>query len=364
MYSYTIKKAWAHMEKTAVTQKFIANAAGVSQKTVSLFLKGDRRISEKTREKLLRVMKDHRYLPNMSAISMKEGHFRRIACVILGNQAPLSPHFTGYINGATEALSERGYSLILESFKLDWPEEQFTRPPAFFKSLSVDGVIGIPGGNVPEPVDQLIREMGVPTVWLNRKSSKPDILCFRFDEAKGAAALTKHLIEKGKRRIAWFGPRQSEWEFPTHYSHEDRLASVEATLRESGLALHSKSIQKEGWNLSASATQAFEGESLPDALICYDFRFYNAAYHVAAAKGLAERAVELVHFASDWEHVPFIQDFQTYVHIPEFQMGRLGAQCLCAWIDGKELGNVPSVLEGALHVGKTVDEDIEAGRSS
>ena len=102
----------------AVTQKFIAEQAGVTPKTVSLFMQNSPLVAEKTRAKIRAVMEQHSYFPNYAAMSVRKKQFKRIAFIYTPDfkdpetRSP-APHFIAYINGAALELAKYGYSLFL-----------------------------------------------------------------------------------------------------------------------------------------------------------------------------------------------------------------------------------------------------------
>ena len=344
-----------------VTQKFLANAAGVSQKTVSLFLKGDPHIAGSTRAKLELLCKEHKYFPNMAARSIKNRCFKRIACV-LSNVSGRSPHFMAYIRAAALELESQGYSLVIEPFQLDYEGNEVIRGSDFFRTLSVDGAIGLPGNNVPSMVDKTLKDMGVPVVWLNRRSSDPELFCINFEEREASSLLASHLLEKGRRRIAWFGPPGSFSEKPTHYSFGDRLNSVEETLLSNGVPMFRKIYSTYGGNITAAAFELFQGESIPDAVVCYNMSFYNCASHVASYLGVKYGDVDIVAYASEWEFAPAVCDFRTVVLLPEEELAIKGARFICELIGGRTDLDLLRPIPAIFHAGKPIQEDIKIGR--
>ena len=98
-----------------VNQKFIAERAGVSQKTVSLYFREPGKIAERTRNRIGTVVRQYHYLPNLAARSIRSRKFNRIACVVMqyGDRSKvIHPHLMAYLNGAASELSAAGYSLL------------------------------------------------------------------------------------------------------------------------------------------------------------------------------------------------------------------------------------------------------------
>ena len=342
-----------------VTQKFLANAAGVSQKTVSLFLKGDSHISKGTKAKLERLCGEYKYFPNIAARSMRDRSFKRIACV-LSHVGCEAPHFMSYIRSAALELETYGYSMVIEPFQLDDEGDEVICGSEFFRTLSVDGAIGISGSSVPAQIDQALREMGVPAVWLNRYAS--GVPCMTFDETGAIERLIEHLLSRGRRRIAWFGPPSSVVSNPTHYSFADRLRAVGAALKSHGFELFRTTASTIGGNITAAAFELFDGDLRPDAIVCYNRDFYDCAFHVASHLGLASRGLDIASFASSWEFSPGLSDFRTFVLLPEREMAERGARFICERIAGRDAEGLLEPIAATLHIGKSINEDIQIGR--
>lgn len=344
----------------AVTQKFIAQQAGVSQKTVSLYFQGSPRVADHTREKLRGITERYGYFPNLAARSIKTRRFKRIACAVIqfvtDRNCELQlrhPQLLAYINGAALEMARHGYSLVLEPLLLNNLTQEFITDPELFKSLSVDGIIGLPGSWVPELIDQSINSMGLPAVWLNRNPSTDParkVACMNIDEEAGAAQLTDYLVARGHRKIAWFGPGIATGE-KYHYSARNRYHTFKSALLKHGLEVFREEFPLVGESLIPAAQRLLEGE-LPDAVVCSHFTYKNAATFAAMARGLVTpRNVELVHFASSWEFNPDTYDCQSFVLLPEMQIGQMGARYLYSCLQGKPDLAMLTPLSGVLHIG-------------
>lgn len=68
--------------ETGLTSKDIAKIAGVSQSTVSRVLTNDPRVRAETRERVLRVLAEKKYEPNLAARMMRTGHTGVVGVVI------------------------------------------------------------------------------------------------------------------------------------------------------------------------------------------------------------------------------------------------------------------------------------------
>lgn len=334
-----------------VNQKFIAEKAGVSQKTVSLYFKENTLIGRKSREKIEAVVKRHNYFPNAAARSIKSNRFNRIACVVAqyGDQdSVMHPHLMAYINGASRELAKSGYSLVVESVfidlfgnKVDFPE--------FFSVRSADGVIGLAGSWIPPEVDCRIAELELPAVWLNRKSDDPAINCLLFDEAAGAEELARHFLSRGARRIAWFGP-EFEMDTVVHYSSRARYETVRASMeRENGSC--TPFFSHTGEPLDGKARELLARLPEFDGVICYSYTYRLTVFLESIAAGVKLSDKRIGHFGSMWEFHPRDYAFLDYVSMPEAEMGRRGAQYILNTLGGEDAHELLAPLRGKLHIG-------------
>lgn len=333
-----------------VNQKFIAQEAGVSQKTVSLYFKERGLIGRKTREKIESVVKRHNYFPNAAARSIKSNRFNRIACVVVqyGPQdSVIHPHMMAYINGASLELASNGYSLVVEPVFLDLSSSKVDFPE-FFSTRSADGIIGIAGGWIPPEVDRKIAELELPTVWLNRKSDDPALNCLLFDETAGAVELTRHFLQKGVRKVAWFGP-EFEQDTAVHYSSRIRYQAVREEMERNGGSCVSFFCHV-GEDLDGTARKLLAELSALDGVICYNYNYRHTILLEALAAGINVTKTRIGHFASMWEFHPRGYDFLDYVDIPEIEMARRGAEYLLNTLSGESVHGFFTPLKCKLHI--------------
>ena len=345
----------------AVTQKFIAEQAGVTPKTVSLFMQNSPLVAEKTRAKIRAVMEQHSYFPNYAAMSVRKKQFKRIAFIYTPDfkdpetRSP-APHFIAYINGAALELAKYGYSLVLEPFTSDAEACVFHSCTDFFSSVSVDGIIGLPGTFIPSSVDATIRDMGKPAVWINRQSDDPQINCISIDEEQGAGLIVEQLLRQGCTRIVWFGPEFSEsLPRPTHYSTSRRYLAAADMLRRHGHEFSCTVFVGSDSDLDTAAVQLLSSQTdRPDAVICYNLNFTEALTAAAADLNLRPyRDFELIHFASAWEYHPWITDRKNMLVLPESELGILGARHILYRIMQKDVSELPVSLPGTLHLSRS-----------
>ena len=188
----------------------LAELAGVSPGTVSRALSGAGLISSKTRERIQALARAHDFTPNALARNLRIQRTGAIGVVIpLGHETGQhisDPFFMTMLGHLADALTERGYDLLLSRViptNGDWLDR-------IVDSGRVDGVIVIGQSDQSDTLDRVAMRYRPLVVWGGR--SEGQIHCsVGSDNRLGGSLATQHLIERGCRRIAFFGdPRARE----------------------------------------------------------------------------------------------------------------------------------------------------------
>jgi DNA-binding LacI/PurR family transcriptional regulator len=172
----------------------VAQAAGVSRTAVSFAFNDPGRLSAATRERILAVAADLGYRPDPVARMLVQGRTNSLGILLPQDipQAMENPYYAQFLVGVGQVCHQEGYTLLLV-------------PPLRNSMLeaipyaAVDGfvVCGLERdrGEVAE-----LERRGIPYVLVDSESSE-SLPSVEVDDRAGAAALMKHLIELGHRRI-------------------------------------------------------------------------------------------------------------------------------------------------------------------
>ncbi len=187
-----------------VTIQDVARASGVSVATVSKILndKGQG-YSEKTQVRVRETVEQLQYIPNHMARSMARKKSMRIGLVTtnLGN-----PFCTELLRGATRAVQNTGYSVLLFESTEDYRQQIRTIQECI--EMQVDGLFIHMLAELSSQrelraeVLQPILKNQIPLVLTERELIPNDNICkVLFDFEKGAHMAVQHLIELGHTRI-------------------------------------------------------------------------------------------------------------------------------------------------------------------
>ena len=188
----------------------LAQIAGVSPGTVSRALSGAGLISAKTRERIQELAREHEFTPNAMARNLRIQRTGAIGVVIpLGHETGQhisDPFFMTMLGSLADALTERGYDLLLSRVipsSADWLDR-------IVDSGRTDGTIVIGQSDQSDTLDRVAARYRPLVVWGGRVEGQ--VHCsVGSDNRLGGELATAHLIERGCRRIAFFGdPRARE----------------------------------------------------------------------------------------------------------------------------------------------------------
>ncbi len=213
-----------------ITAHQIAAMLGVSQPTVSRALRGDKKVNEDTRARIVKLANELNYSVDHNALRLRTQQTYSIALVILcrkgENKANINPFYLSLLGCIAASASERGYNLIV-SFQ-DSPANFFAN---YTGSRQADGLIVIGSGQNVEGWQFFGDFAKHKTPMICWGASKQDLISIKSDNVQGSRLAIDHLRAKGCRNIAYIGPTTSE-----QPQFQDRINTYMAAMHESGLA--------------------------------------------------------------------------------------------------------------------------------
>ncbi|HWE06549.1 MAG TPA: LacI family DNA-binding transcriptional regulator [Rhizomicrobium sp.] len=184
--------------------KDIARELGVSVVTVSKALRNHDDISEETRGKVLRLMRDLNYRPNLAARALVTGRSFIVGFVVPGL---LHSFFAEIAKGLTNVFRKHGYGLVIATSEED-PELESQEIEQLL-ARRVDALIVASTQTSPATFAR-IDEQGIPYVLIDRRVEQVSANFVGVDDRFVGLVATEHLIQCGCRRIAYiYGSRLS-----------------------------------------------------------------------------------------------------------------------------------------------------------
>ena len=182
------------------TQRDIAIAAGVSQAAVSMVLNKAETpsVPAATRARILKLAGELDYQPNHPARMLRSARTMALACVIPDIANPFYP---GLVRGLQSVAAAAGYDVLI--FDTDGRAEGEERATNWLLQGRADGVVGT-FFHLRVPQLTTLARKGIPIVRLESQHKPKGPLpidSVYIDNAEASAAMTRHLIERGHRRI-------------------------------------------------------------------------------------------------------------------------------------------------------------------
>ncbi|WOI52599.1 LacI family DNA-binding transcriptional regulator [Parvularcula sp. LCG005] len=188
-----------------VTMFDIAQAAGVSESTVSRALSGSPLIAKATRDRILKIAREANYTVNINARSLRQKRSRSIEVVIplasAGRQHMADPFYLDMLGSLSDALSEHGYDLLLTK-RAPWLDSVEKNS---IQSGRADGIIFMGQGQDLEALDTFASMYRQIIVW---GGHLPDhnYVVVGTDNVVGGQMATEHLMNDVQcKRIAFIG---------------------------------------------------------------------------------------------------------------------------------------------------------------
>lgn len=211
----------------AVTMRDVARAAGVSRMTVSRALKKDSPVSQETRDRILKVVRDMNYVPDQLAGSLTT---RRTGFVAVLVPSLNNLHFAETVQALTDQLETCGLQILLGH--TDYvAEREETLVEAMLRRRPEAIVLSYDGHS--KRTRRLLEDARIPVVELWERPEDPIGHTIGFSNRAAAADMTNALIANGYCNIAFLGEEGDDW---TRGS--ERRAGFRDAMTDAGLSDH------------------------------------------------------------------------------------------------------------------------------
>jgi LacI family transcriptional regulator len=182
-----------------VSIRDVADAAGVSVGTVSNVLNRPETVSAESSERVQRAIETLGYVRNDAARKLRGGVSTTVGFVVLNGQ---NPFFNDVVRGAEDEASRHGIAILYGNTDEDSHRQRTYLD--LFEEQQVRGVLISPYGDVLPRLERL-RERGIRAVLVDRFGGTSRFSSVSVDSVAGGRMAVEHLIETGRRRIAFVG---------------------------------------------------------------------------------------------------------------------------------------------------------------
>lgn len=212
------------------TLESIAKLAGVSRGTVSRVVNGQPGVKEASRQAVLRIIEETGYYPNAQARSLAGGRTENIGVVVFGLHPNVLSHHIFYevLQGIQTYSAANDYDMLLFANRSVTDQDYWKR---IGERRKVDGLI-IMGEQIRKEYLQYFRKLGIPFVLVGKRiyDGLP-LQCVTSDYRSGAYQAARHLIARGRRKLAYV-----QGLLDTYHENE-RYTGFALALEEAGIAL-------------------------------------------------------------------------------------------------------------------------------
>ncbi len=301
-----------------ITIKDVAEAAGVSISTVSKVINGHYSISERTAQRVRKVMRDMKYYPSASAQSFARGATQNVTVLanLSANTAFRNPHMFEILSGLEENLQGKGYRLILrgvdETTSYEAAEDIISRRSSDALAIHVSVMT--------HPLAALLIRLQFPHIVLGAPSFDSQVCWIDNNNVFSGSAAAAFLVSSGYKRIAFVGGQY----YDLGSSH--RLQGVKQTLQDAGVPLENRyiwlgdSTRADGHRMTR---QLMEEQELPDAIVCANN--YIALGCVDAVKEMGYRIPEDIGIIA-FDDYPFSNMMDPPLTVVDINVRDLGVQ--------------------------------------
>jgi DNA-binding LacI/PurR family transcriptional regulator len=263
---------------SAKTLEDLAKKLNVSRRTISRVLKDDNNVAGQTRERILRHLDREKYFPNIHAASLASKKINVIG-LIFPRDTFLNTDFFAIdtIKGVAKVANENNYQImIFTQNKFD--SEQCLR---MYKSRLVGGLILVAiSKDDTEKLEELKRSK-VPVALLFAYSDRAD--SFGCDNKRGGYIATKHLIDSGRKRIAFLHGHEN-W-----FDAEERLKGYKQALAEAGIRFRPDYVERGYFryeDAEAATKKMLKMADPPDAVFAANDRMAIGAIRAVKSSGM------------------------------------------------------------------------------
>lgn len=311
----------------SITLKDIAKIANVSHTTVSRALNNSAYISEATKKRIMGIVKQLNYSPNISAKSLVTNRTYNIALFFSSLSKGTSPNFFYETVEGVNSVIKGNYNLVVREIG-DYTEYISISKNRF------DGIILISQSENDNAFINHVIEKEIPIVVLNREINENSITNILAADKIGAYEATRFLIENGHTDIAIIEGEQG------FKSSLNRKAGYLQSLTENKIQINNEYMVIGEYNLESGYTsmkKLLKLPKVPTAVFCSNDDMAVGAMKAIFKAGLkVPDDISIIGF-DDSVVCDYVTPALTTVRKPSREISIRGAKKLLDIIEGKQI---------------------------
>jgi LacI family gluconate utilization system Gnt-I transcriptional repressor len=321
-----------------ITLAGVARLAGASPITVSRAIRNPAMVAEPTRRRIMKVIAETGYIPDMAASMLASGHGRIVAIIIPRATNPANAEI---FQGLADRLENEGLSLFLGTTRSDAEREQ----------ALAQAVIGwrpaalvLTGMDHTAVTRRLLAQADFPVIELADTADPPIDMAVGFDNAEAMAELTRTVWHLGYRSIDYI-----HIDLPQNSRFVRRREGFLAAYRELA-APAPRVFMAEDVTYEAGARAAREllaAGRRAEAVLCTNDVVATGAMYEFMRQGVNVPSDIAVAGFEGIELAAAITPSLTSVRVHTYEIGRISGENIVLRLAGKE---VPRVVDTGFEV--------------
>lgn len=312
----------------ATSIKDVAREANVSIATVSRVLNDIDVVNEDTKKRVIEAIKKLGYRPNIVARSLKTQRTKTIGILVPDISSGFYPEI---VRGAEDVSNIYDYNVILCNSDFDSEKEK-----EYLRVLSekmVDGVIYM-SSSLEGEILNLINELSLKTILVETKDKEESLPSVTIDNIKATYEATKHLINKGLKKIAFVGVTKD-----TMNAWSDRYIGYENAMKDSNLQIDEDLVFLNNLKVKSGYDAVEKFESLNkrcEAVVCASDEIAMGVINGFRDRGInVPENVSVIGFNNNAFASVFYPKLTT-INQPSYDMGSVAMRMLIKMLSKKQ----------------------------
>lgn len=313
-----------------MNQREIAKLAEVSVATVSRVINNEGNVSEKTLQRVMKVVKENMYVQNMNARNLRTSNSKIIGFLISNLS---NPFFAEVYAGLDPACREQGYTVLCGITNEDPIQEK--EAIEMFIKYRVDGIVACfvnPSSNTLN----MLKNFGINVIMFDRVIDSFNVDTVTFDNIDGGKMQVEYLAKLGHKKIGVIHGLSDS-------VGRDRLKGYELGMEAAGLKVRQEYVVGGRYNEEGAYEATIRLMNIydkPTAIIAHNNLMCMGAYKAIKDLGLdIPKDISLIGF-DDFDIAAYLQPSITLVSKPITEMGQESAKMLIQRIENKSLEDI------------------------
>ncbi len=248
-------------QRDKITIYDISRKLKISAATVSRALNNNERVSQKTKDLVLKTAKELNYQQNSLAVALKSGRTFNVGVVVPYINRSF---FASVIRGIEEELEPKGYHVIICQTHENAEKEE--RQIQALLNTHIDGVfISVSKNTANLNHLKKVLQSKIPLIFFDRKKEIKGVSSVTINDFKGAYEAVSHLIESGYSQIVYIGGDRKL------NIYEDRYRGYISALEDHGLSTQNIYTKETSSSIESgidAIDQLIESRTTFDAIFC------------------------------------------------------------------------------------------------